>query len=119
MNPRIKIIILIPDLLARAFGAGKTGFNLIIFYFNIYRKLSIIRCDINLNCYTLLFKLFSFVSGIISHTSHGIFPRPRDVFPCPPELFPRPRDVFLLSLPGSIFLFSRWFKHAYSNHALQ
>ena len=29
----------------RLLGANKTGFNLLIFHFNIHGKLSIIRCD--------------------------------------------------------------------------
>ena len=48
-NIRIKIMILIPVLLARAFGhfwSNKTSFNLIIIiHFNIRGKLSIILCD--------------------------------------------------------------------------
>ena len=47
-NNKIKIIKLIPVLLAWAFfplGTIKTGFNLIISHFNIREKLSIIRSD--------------------------------------------------------------------------
>ena len=46
-NIEIKIIKLIPVLLARAFGPSglKIGFNRIIFHFDIRGKLSIIRCD--------------------------------------------------------------------------
>ena len=40
----------------RSLGAYKTGFNLIVFHFNIRGKLSVIRCD---NCYYLpLYPIF-------------------------------------------------------------
>ncbi len=42
-NPKINISFLRPGL--RSLRADKTGFNLIIFHFNIRGKLSIIRCD--------------------------------------------------------------------------
>ena len=44
---KIQIIIVIPVLLHRAFGANKTNFNLISFHFNIRGKLSIIPWDNN------------------------------------------------------------------------
>ena len=56
-NIKIKIIKLIPVFLARAFGAKKTGFNLIIFHFDIRGKLFIIRCDkyiYIIECYVLI-----------------------------------------------------------------
>ena len=42
-NPKINTSFVRPGL--RPLRADKTGFNLIIFYFNIRGKLSIIRCD--------------------------------------------------------------------------
>ena len=44
-NRKVKINTSFVNLGLRPFGANKTRFNIIIFYFNIHGKLSIKRCD--------------------------------------------------------------------------
>ena len=57
-NHKINIRFVSPGL--RLLGANKPGFNLIIFHFDIRRKLSIIQCDkyILLNTYLYICEVF-------------------------------------------------------------